>query len=233
MDLQSQLKEKVAEAALQYVIEDDYLGVGTGTTVGFFISKLALSGKKVKGCISSSEATTRLLLKYGIPVCDLNDIPTRIPVYVDGCDEIDPGFNMIKGGGGALTGEKIVAQSSDVFVCIADKSKMVRQLGAFPLPIEVIPQAVGSVCKAIEGIHGQPVLRDFVTDNGNKIIDVHGLQINDPVKLEEAINHVPGVVTNGIFAKRGADVLLLGEEEGVKVLMRKEKSGLKKLFKKS
>ena len=177
MELQNQLKQMAAKAALEYVVEGEYLGVGTGTTVGFFITELATSGKKVKGCVSSSEATTRQLLAYGIPVCDLNDIVDYLPVYIDGCDEIDGNFCMIKGGGGALTREKIVAQASEKFVCIADESKVVKQLGAFPLPLEVIPMAVSSVSRAMEDLGGHPVVRDFITDNGNNIIDVHGLQI--------------------------------------------------------
>ena len=169
MELQNQLKQMAAKAALEYVVEGEYLGVGTGTTVGFFITELATSGKKVKGCVSSSEATTRQLLAYGIPVCDLNDIVDYLPVYIDGCDEIDGNFCMIKGGGGALTREKIVAQASEKFVCIADESKVVKQLGAFPLPLEVIPMAVSSVSRAMEDLGGHPVVRDFITDNGNNI----------------------------------------------------------------
>lgn len=160
---------------------------------------MATSGKKVKGCVSSSEATTRQLLAYGIPVCDLNDIVDYLPVYIDGCDEIDGNFCMIKGGGGALTREKIVAQASEKFVCIADESKVVKQLGAFPLPLEVIPMAVSSVSRAMEDLGGHPVVRDFITDNGNNIIDVHGLQIKEPQLLENAINKIPGVVTCGIL----------------------------------
>ena len=176
MELQNQLKQMAAKAALEYVVEGEYLGVGTGTTVGFFITELATSGKKVKGCISSSEATTRQLLAYGIPVCD-----------------------------------------SEKFVCIADESKVVKQLGAFPLPLEVIPMAISSVSRAVEDLGGHPVVRDFITDNGNNIIDVHGLQIKEPQLLENAINKLPGVVTCGIFANRGADVLLVASEAGIKV----------------
>lgn len=222
MELQNQLKQMAAKAALDYVVEGEYLGVGTGTTISFFITELATSGKKVKGCISSSEATTRQLLTYGLPVCDLNEVVDYIPVYIDGCDEIDGNFYMIKGGGGALTREKIVAQASEQFVCIADESKVVKQLGKFPLPIEVIPMAVNSVCKELEALGGQPVVRDFITDNGNNIIDVHGLQIKEPQLLENAINRIPGVVTCGIFANRGADVLLVASEAGVKTLKPKK-----------
>ena len=222
MDLQNELKQKAAAAALEYVKEGEYLGVGTGSTVSFFITELATSGKRVKGCVSSSEATTRQLLAYGIPVCDLNDIVGTIPVYVDGCDEIDGNFCMIKGGGGALPREKILAEASDMYVCIADASKEVKQLGKFPLPLEVIPMAVSSVCRAMEELGGHPTVRDMVTDNGNNIVDVHGLQIKEPTRLEAAINQIPGVVTCGIFGKRGADVLLIGTPEGVRTLKPKK-----------
>lgn len=222
MELQNQLKLNAAKAALDYVVEGEYLGVGTGTTVSFFITELATSGKKVKGCVSSSEATTRQLLAYGLPVCDLNDIVEYLPVYIDGCDEIDENFAMIKGGGGALTREKIVAQSAEKFVCIADQSKVVKQLGKFPLPLEVIPMAVSSVCRALESLGGRPVVRDFITDNGNNIVDIHGLQIKDPILLENSINRIPGIVTCGIFANRGADVLIVASEEGIKTLKPKK-----------
>ena len=216
MELQNQLKQMAAKAALEYVVEGEYLGVGTGTTVGFFITELATSGKKVKGCVSSSEATTRQLLAYGIPVCDLNDIVDYLPVYIDGCDEIDGNFCMIKGGGGALTREKILASLARTYVCIADESKLVPVLGRFPLPVEVIPMAVGVVSRQLKALGGEPKLRDFTTDNGCKILDVSGLQITDPVALEEKINQIPGVVTVGLFARRGADVLLLATADGVK-----------------
>jgi ribose 5-phosphate isomerase A len=221
---QAELKKKCAEAAVEYVEEGKFLGVGTGTTVGFFITALALSGKRVKGCVSSSEATTRQLLAIGLPVVDLNDVDS-LPVYIDGCDEIDPEFHMIKGGGGALTREKIAAQAADKFVCIADESKLVKTLGKFPLPLEVLPMAVHSVCEAMRELGGDPVIRDFTTDNGNKIVDVKGFTIVDPVKLEETINQIPGVVTCGIFGKRGADVLLLANDLGVAVTTPK-KGGL-------
>lgn len=228
MDLQTQQKQKAAEAAVEYVVEGEYLGVGTGSTVSFFIGALAQSGKKVKACISSSEATTRQLLAFGFPVIELNEIEGRIPVYVDGCDEIDPNFNMIKGGGAALTGEKIVAQASDKFVCIADESKLVKQLGAFPLPLEVLPKAVEQIMVSMKGIRGEPTVREVITDYGNNIIDVKGLQIKEPLKLEEAINQLPGLVTCGIFAKRGADILILGTPDGVKITKKKSKFSLKK-----
>lgn len=223
MDIQAQMKLAAARAAVDYVVEGEYLGVGTGTTVSFFISELATSGKKVKGCVSSSEATTNQLLAFGLPVCELNDVVEYIPVYIDGCDEIDSDFCMIKGGGGALTREKILAQASEKYVCIADASKLVDCLGKFPLPLEVIPMAVSSVCKEMENLGGTPKIRDFVTDNGNNIVDVSGLRIKEPAKLESVINQIPGVVTCGIFGKRGADVLLLASPEGVHTLLPKEK----------
>ncbi|MBQ8829849.1 MAG: ribose-5-phosphate isomerase RpiA [Burkholderiaceae bacterium] len=225
---QAELKKRCAEAAIDYVIEDEYLGVGTGTTVGFFITALAMSGKRVKGCVSSSEATTRQLLTLGFPVCDLNDVG-HLSVYVDGCDEINDRFHMIKGGGGALTREKICADASDKYICIADESKLVKTLGKFPLPIEVLPMAITNVSNALKRLGGDPKVRDFVTDNGNRIIDVYGLVIEDPVALESQINQIPGVVTCGIFGARGADVLLLATGDGVRVLEPADKDILSKM----
>ena len=175
------------------------------------------SGISIPACVSSSVRSTKKLEQYGFKVLDLNEVE-RIGVYVDGADEIDPHFAMIKGGGGALTREKIVAMVSDRFVCIADQSKKVDVLGKFPLPIEVIPMAVRAVIRELEKLGGKPVLRDFTTDNGNKILDVHGLQIEDPVQWEQKLNQIVGVVTVGLFAARGADVLLLGTDEGVQTL---------------
>ncbi len=217
--LQDQLKQKVGQAALEYVMEGEYLGVGTGSTVRYFIDALAESGIQLKGCVSSSEASTRQLIELGLKVCDLSEVKEDIPVYIDGCDEIDANFCMIKGGGGALTREKILAQASKKFVCIADKSKKVAQLGVFPLPIEVIPMAVSRVARVLETMGGKPVLRNFVTDNGNNILDIHGLKLSEPRKFEEEVNQIPGVVTCGIFARRGADVLLVGTENGVEKLL--------------
>lgn len=212
---QQELKKLVGQAALKYVKEGEILGVGTGSTVDCFIDALKASGMKIPACISSSERSTQKLLSYGFKVLDLNEVE-RIGVYVDGADEIDSNFAMIKGGGGALTREKIVAMVSDRFVCIADASKKVDVLGKFPLPIEVIPMAVRAVSREIEKLGGKPVLRDFTTDNGNKILDVHGWSIENPIQWEEHLNQIVGVVTVGLFAKRGADVLLLGTENGVK-----------------
>lgn len=212
---QDELKKKVGGAALRYVEDGKVLGVGTGSTVNCFIDALAQSGKKIPACVSSSVRSTERLLGYGFKVVDMNEVDS-IGVYVDGADEIDGAFNMIKGGGGALTREKIVASISEKFVCIADKSKRVDTLGVFPLPVEVIPMAAASVARKLAALGGTPKLRDFTTDNGNKILDVSGLRITDPKTLEVTINQIPGVVTVGLFAARGADVLLLGTEDGVK-----------------
>lgn len=211
---QQELKKAVGRAALQYVKPGEILGVGTGSTVDCFIDALKDSGISIPACVSSSVRSTKKLEQYGFKVLDLNEVE-RIGVYVDGADEIDPHFAMIKGGGGALTREKIVAMVSDRFVCIADQSKKVDVLGKFPLPIEVIPMAVRAVSRELEKLGGKPVLRDFTTDNGNKILDVHGLKIEDPVQWEQKLNQIVGVVTVGLFAARGADVLLLGTDEGV------------------
>ena len=214
---QQELKKAVGRAALQYVKPGEVLGVGTGSTVDCFIDALKESGISIPACVSSSVRSTKKLEQYGFKVLDLNEVE-RIGVYVDGADEIDPHFAMIKGGGGALTREKIVAMVSDRFVCIADQSKKVDVLGKFPLPIEVIPMAVRAVSRELGKLGGKPVLRDFTTDNGNKILDVHGLQIEDPVQWEQKLNQIVGVVTVGLFAARGADVLLLGTDEGVQTL---------------
>ena len=214
---QQELKKAVGQAALQYVNPGEILGVGTGSTVDCFIDALKESGISVPACVSSSVRSTNKLQTYGFKVLDLNEVE-KISVYVDGADEIDPHFAMIKGGGGALTREKIVAMVSERFVCIADESKKVDVLGKFPLPIEVIPMAVNAVAREIEKLGGRPVLRDFTTDNGNKILDVHGWAIDNPVHWEEKLNQIVGVVTVGLFAKRGADVLLLGTKDGVKTL---------------
>lgn len=212
---QDELKKKVGLAALEYVKEGEILGVGTGSTVNCFIDALAQNHIKVPACVSSSVRSTELLTKYGYKVLDLNEVDS-ISVYIDGADEIDPAFCMIKGGGGALTREKIISDVAKTFVCIADESKRVPVLGKFPLPVEVIPMAVSSVARQLKALGGEPVLRDFTTDNGNKILDVKGLTITDPVALEREINQIVGVVTVGLFAKRGANILLLGTSEGVK-----------------
>ena len=216
---QDELKQAVAQAAADYVAKNApagaVIGVGTGSTANYFIDTLAPLKERYRGAIASSEATRRRLEGHGIAVLDLNDV-VDIPIYVDGADEIDRGLHMIKGGGGALTREKIVAAVARTFVCIADGSKLVDTLGRFPLPVEVIPMARSQVARELAALGGNPVLRPgFTTDNGNVIIDVHGLAITDPVGLEACINQITGVVTNGLFARRPANVLLLGTSEGV------------------
>lgn len=212
---QDELKQLVARAAVDYVKDGEVLGVGTGSTVDFFIDALKESGKQPSACVSSSVRSTKKLEALGFKVVDLNEVES-IGVYVDGADEIDGGFSMIKGGGGALTREKIVASVAEKFVCICDGSKKVEVLGKFPLPVEVIPMAVQSVARKLRAFGGEPVERDFTTDNGCRILDVKGLAITAPHALEAQINAIPGVVTVGLFAARGADVLLLGTSEGVK-----------------
>ena len=215
---QDELKKAAAHAALTDVVEGSIVGVGTGSTVNHFIDALATIRDRIIGAVSSSEASTKRLRAHGIEVFDLNGIES-VPFYVDGADEIDGGFAMIKGGGGALTREKIVAAVAERFVCICDASKRVEVLGGFPLPVEVIPMACGHVARELRRLGGEPKLREgFVTDNGNLILDVHGLSITDPVSTEMRINQIVGVVTNGLFAARGADVLLLAAAGGVRRL---------------
>jgi ribose 5-phosphate isomerase A len=219
---QDELKQAVAQAAADYVATNapagSIIGVGTGSTANFFIDALATIKDRYKGAVASSEATRKRLEGHGIAVFDLNDV-SDIPVYVDGADEIDAGLNMIKGGGGALTREKIVAAVAQTFVCICDASKLVDVMGSFPLPVEVIPMARAHVARELAKLGGNPVLREgFVTDNGNVILDLKGLAITDPKGLEARINQITGVVTNGLFAVRPANVLLLGTAEGVKTI---------------
>ena len=212
---QDELKQAVARAALAYVVEGKIVGVGTGSTARLFIEALATMKDRIAGAVASSEDTKRRLEGHGIKVFDLNDV-TDIPVYIDGADEITPEMHMIKGGGGALTREKIVSAVAQKFICIADGSKLVDVLGRFPLPVEVIPMASAYVARELTRLGGTPVLREgFVTDNGNLILDVQGLQIVDPEDLETRINQIVGVVTNGLFACRPADVCLLGTPTGV------------------
>ena len=211
-------KRIAAEAALDYLEVGSVVGVGTGSTVNHFIDALAKVKGKIDGAVSSSEASTKRLRQHGIEVLDLN-AAGELGLYVDGADEATRHLHLIKGGGGALTREKIVAAASRRFVCIADESKLVDVLGAFPLPVEVIPMARSYVARELLARGGQPVLREgFVTDNGNVILDVHHLEILDPVALEGELNQIVGVVTNGLFARRPADVLLLGGDAGVKTL---------------
>lgn len=212
---QDELKQQAALRALDYVVEGAIVGVGTGSTANFFIDGLATMKDRIAGAVASSEVSARRLAGHGIRLFDLNDVE-ELPVYVDGADEIDASLAMIKGGGGALTREKIVAAVATKFVCICDASKKVDVLGRFPLPVEVIPMARAQVARELARLGGKPVLREgFVTDNGNLILDVHGLQIHDPVNLEVNVDGIVGVVTNGLFAKRGADVLLLATADGV------------------
>jgi len=215
---QDELKQAVALAALDYVVEGQIVGVGTGSTARLFIDALAEMKDRISGAVASSEDTKKRLEGHGIKVFDLNEV-AGIPVYIDGADEINVEMHMIKGGGGALTREKIVAAVASKFVCIVDHSKLVEVLGTFPLPVEVIPMASAYVTRELTRIGGRPVLRDgFVTDNGNLVLDVKGLQIIDPVALETRINQIVGVVSNGLFACRPADVCLLGTSNGVQTL---------------
>jgi len=213
-------KRHVAHAALSYVVPDTIVGVGTGSTANHFIDALATLKPSIPGAIASSEASAQRLQHHGITVLDLNDVQ-EISVYVDGADESNHHLELIKGGGGALTREKIVAAVAKKFVCIADESKWVDVLGTFPLPVEVIPMARQHVARQLSTLGGTPILRDgFVTDNGNIILDVHGLTITDLRALEASLNHITGVVTNGLFARRHADVLLLGTDAGVETITR-------------
>jgi len=215
---QDDLKRAVANAAIEYVPYDCIVGVGTGSTANFFIDALAEIKNKIRGAVASSEASAKRLQGHGIEVLSLNDAGD-LQVYVDGADEITRHMHMVKGGGGALTREKIVAAASKKFVCVCDSSKLVDVLGNFPLPIEVIPMARSSVARQLVALGGQPKLRDgFTTDNGNIILDVLGLKIMNPVELESTLNQIAGVVTNGLFALRPADVLLLGTPDGVKTM---------------
>ncbi|MDY0072043.1 MAG: ribose-5-phosphate isomerase RpiA [Thauera sp.] len=217
---QDQLKQAAALAALDHLVDDSIVGVGTGSTVNFFIDGLANRRERIRGAVSSSEASSARLRAHGIQVFELNEVD-HIPVYVDGADEIDHSFAMIKGGGGALTREKIVAAVAERFICICDASKRVATLGRFPLPLEVIPMARAQVMRQLRQLGGEARLREgFSTDNGNEIIDVAGLQISDPVALESELNQIVGVVCNGLFARRGADLLLLAAPGGVQQLQK-------------
>lgn len=216
---QDEMKQAVARAAVEYA-RGGIVGVGTGSTANYFIDALAEVKGRIDGTVASSEATAARLKGHGIPVLDLNSVG-ELDVYVDGADEITVEMHMIKGGGGAQTREKIVAAVAKKFVCIADASKLVPVLGKFPLPVEVIPMARAQVARELTRLGGTPVLREgFVTDNGNLILDVHGLEIVDPVGLETRIDQIVGVVTNGLFARRPADVCLLGTATGVQTLGR-------------
>lgn len=220
MATQDELKRQVAQAAATYV-KGGIIGVGTGSTANMFIEELAKVKSRIDGAVASSESTAQRLRSHGIEVLDLNSVsPGDLEIYVDGADEITEHMHMLKGGGGALTREKIVAAVAQKFICICDATKLVPVLGKFPLPVEVLPMARSHVARELTRLGGQPVLRDFTTDNGNVILDVHGLTILDPIETEAKINQIVGVVTNGLFAARPADVLLLATQEGVKTYKR-------------
>lgn len=215
---QDELKKRVAQEALKHVVEDTVVGVGSGSTVNHFIDALATIKGRIEGAVAASEASAERLRKHGIRVFDLNSV-NELAVYIDGADEVTEHLHMIKGGGGALTREKIVAAVAKRFVCICDASKLVPVLGKFPLPVEVIPMARSYVGRELVRRGGNPVLREnFRTDNGNLVLDCHGLTILDPAGLEADLNNLAGVVTNGLFARRPADVLLLAEEKGVRAI---------------
>lgn len=216
---QDEMKKAAAIKALEFIKNDTIVGVGTGSTVNHFIDALAGIKNRIKGAVSSSEESTKRLKSYGIEVFELNDVDV-LDVYVDGADEITKHMHMIKGGGAALTREKIVAAVAKEFICIADSSKQVPILGNFPLPVEVIPMARSYVARELVKLGGDPVYRQgVITDNGNIILDVHNLEIIDPLTLEQNINAIAGVVTNGLFAHRGANILIIGSEDGAKVIM--------------
>lgn len=214
-----EMKKQAAEAAMDYVEAGGIIGVGTGSTVNHFIDLLADMKGRIDGTVSSSEASTERLRSHGIEVLDLNSTG-ELSIYIDGADESDKQLNLIKGGGGALTREKIIAGASEKFVCIADESKLVPYLGRFPLPVEVIPMARSHVARQLVKMGGRPEWREgFITDNGNVILDVHDLEIMEPIKFEQDVNAIAGVVTCGIFGIRGADVLILGTPNGPRTVM--------------
>jgi ribose 5-phosphate isomerase A len=216
---QDELKQAVAREAIKYVPQDEFVGIGSGSTANYFIDELAKIKHRIKGTVSSSVKSTQRLQSHGILVEELN-VVDYIPVYIDGADEVTEQGAMIKGGGGALTREKIVAAVARKFVCIVDGSKLVAKLGRFPLPVEVIPMARSYIARELVKLGGQPVLRDgFTTDNGNVVLDVWNLDIADPVAMETRIRAIVGVVTVGLFAARGADVILIGTKDGVRTLM--------------
>ncbi len=220
MASQDELKQAVAKKAAEYV-KGGIIGVGTGSTANYFIEELVKVKSKIDGAVASSEATAQRLRGHGIEVLDLNDVsPGDLEIYVDGADEITEHMHMLKGGGGALTREKIVAAVAQKFICICDQTKLVPVLGKFPLPVEVLPMARSHAARELVKLGGQPQLRNFTTDNGNLILDVHGLTILDPVEMEAKINQIVGVVTNGLFAARPANVLLLATDSGVRTMTR-------------
>lgn len=215
---QDELKQKTAEYALRYIENVAVVGIGTGSTVNHFINLLATMKGTIEGTVSSSVGTTELLKKAGLPVLDLNDV-SEVEIYIDGADEVNPNKQLIKGGGGALTREKIITAAAKTFVCIADETKLVAVMGKFPLPIEVLPMARSYVAREMVKLGGQPVWREScVTDNNNHIIDVHNLEILEPSELETTINNIAGVVTNGLFAMKPADIVLIGKQDGIETM---------------
>ncbi len=215
---QDELKKLAAEKAVEFVPENEYIGIGTGSTVNFFIEALGKSGKKIKGGVTTSKKSSELMAQYGIPEVQPNEVQ-RLAVYIDGADEINHSLQMIKGGGGAHLPEKIVAMLSDKFVCIADESKYVSRLGKFPLPLEVIPMARSMVSREIMKMGGQPELRiGYKSLHGNDIVDVHGLDLSQPLTMERKLNELTGLVENGIFAERPADLLILAKESGIEII---------------
>lgn len=218
MDTQDELKRIAAEKAVEFVPENEYIGIGSGSTVNMFIEALGKSGKKIKGAVSTSKKSSELMAQYDIPEVSLNDV-MGLAVYIDGADEVNHMLQMIKGGGGAHLNEKVVASASDKFICIADESKYVSRLGKFPLPVEVLPGARSLVSRKLLAMGGQPELRlNYTTFHGNQIIDVYDLHIDRPLTMEDEINRITGVLENGIFARNAADVLILGTEQGAKVI---------------
>ena len=218
MATQDELKRIAAEKAVEFVPENEYIGIGSGSTVNMFIEALGKSGKKIKGAVSTSKKSSELMVQYDIPEVSLNDV-MGLAVYVDGADEVNHMLQMIKGGGGAHLNEKVVASASDKFICIADESKYVSRLGKFPLPVEVLPGARSLVSRKLLAMGGQPELRlNYTTFHGNQIIDVYDLHIDRPLTMEDEINRITGVLENGIFARNAADVLILGTEQGAKVI---------------
>lgn len=215
---QEELKRMAAEKAVEFVPENEYIGIGTGTTVNLFVEALGKSGKKIKGAVATSKKTSELMAQFGIPEVQLSEV-SKLAVYVDGADEINHTLQMIKGGGAALLAEKIVASAADRFVCVADESKYVSRLGKFPLPIEVIPLSRSLVSRRLVALGGDPELRlNCTTASGHQIVDVRNLDLSKPLTMEEELNKIPGVVENGLFARHPADVLVLGTQKGVEVL---------------
>ena len=218
MVTQEEMKRNAAVKAVEFVPENEYIGIGTGSTVNLFIEALAASGKKLKGVVSSSSATSAELAKYGLQEVSMSEV-TSLALYVDGADEVNHTLQMIKGGGGALLKEKIIASAADKFICIADESKYVSRLGKFPLPVEVIPMARSLVSRQLLALGGEPELRiGFTTDSGHQIVDVHGMDLSRPLSSEDQINQISGVVDNGLFARNAANILVLGKADGVEVI---------------